>query len=427
MPSHIQAGGPLSEPTIESTTSYSPANSEVGAQKTVNNVTLTNIRSKDTHLSFCDVCNVRCDTEDVLKKHKQGKRHKKNVQKLAVPSAISQEMIRPAKHATLHQEAEEKKQDLLQSEASVDSLFVCGIPDVMGCIDQNILTVHIEGGNQVTNGPLCRDGHPNPTLVSLATVQPSIDKLDAHQIGWCEICKVNCTSDKTLQKHILGKKHKKNLKNSEKIVAPSLTPVASMSKGEKTKGETVHSEEPCNASCSSNVLSSYESGKKRTENLERSEKTPDLALTLPIGSLATPQKVEIPKSEENKSARCELCGICCNSCGELNKHILGKKHKKNMKKSEEIFGVGSEGSMEDERCKRKANWESDDDDDDEEEDRDRKKHKMMEKEKASISCKVCNVVCNSPTAFISHLASHDHSAMVLKQVKVEAVSYEVQL
>ncbi|KAI3757604.1 hypothetical protein L6452_05146 [Arctium lappa] len=67
---------------------------------------------------------------------------------------------------------------------------------------------------------------------------------------------------------------------------------------------------------------------------------------------------------------------------------------------------------------RKASWESDDD---EEEDPNRKKQKMMimEEENALISCKVCNVVCNSHMAFTSHLANHEHSAMAIKQVKVE--------
>lgn len=446
------AGGTLIEPAIESTTSYSPANSGVVAQKTVNNVTITNIRSKDTHFIFCDVCNISCDTENVLKRHKEGKRHKNKVQKLAVSSATTQEP--------------EKKQDLLQSEASVDSLFVWGVPDV-GCINQNLSTDHVEGEKlaaQVTG----KDGLPNPpTSVRLTTVTDKAqDKLNAHQTGWCEVCKVSCTSDKSLQKHILGKKHKKNLKNSEKIVAPSLTPIASMATiptsnppgslkstggnlvdsekltvcpstfiartppssdllehANSTKGETVHSEELCKVSCSSNVRSIYESGKMHMKNLERSEKIPDLPLNPPIHSLATPGNVEISNSEENKSAMCELCGICCNSYDELNKHTSGKKHKKNVKKSEEMFGVGSEGSMEDERCKRKANWESDD----EEEDPDRKKQKMMEEEKALISCKVCNVACNSLIAFTSHLASHDHSVMALKQVNVEAESNEVQL
>ncbi|KAI3759260.1 hypothetical protein L6452_06943 [Arctium lappa] len=452
------AGGSLSEPAIESTTSYSPANSQVVVEKTVNNVTVPNIRSNDTPAIFCDVCNIACYTEDVLKKHKEGKRHKKKVQKLAAvsPAAITQEMLPHTKDASLHQ-PEKKKQDLSQSEASVDSLFVLGVPDA-GCINQNIFTGHIEGEKlaaQVTSRHLCKDMIPNPTSVSLTTVQPSTDKaqdkLNVYQTG-CEVCKVSCTSDKSLQRHILGKKHKKTLKISEKIISLSLTPIASMATipgslkstegnlvdSEKlkvcpstriattppsldlsehvnsTKGETVHSEELCKVSCSSNVRSIYESGKKHVKNLERSEKIPDLPLNPLICSLATPGNVEIPNSEENKSSRCELCGIRCNSYDEFNKHVSGKKHRKNVKKTEEKFGVGCEGSMEDERCKRKAKWESD-------EDPDRKKQKMMmEEEKALISCKVCNVVCISLMAFTSHLASHEHSVMALKQVEVEA-------
>ena len=144
--SHIQAGGTLNESAMESTTSYSPANSGVIAEKSVNNMTVTNTQSKDTQSILCDICNVTCNTEDVFEEHKQGKKHTKNVQKLAVSPPIKQEMLPLAKDATLHQEPkeEEKNQDLLQSEASVDSLFVFGIPDVVGSINQNIFTEHIK-------------------------------------------------------------------------------------------------------------------------------------------------------------------------------------------------------------------------------------------------------------------------------------------
>ncbi|KAJ9567344.1 hypothetical protein OSB04_003310 [Centaurea solstitialis] len=374
------AGGTLSEPAaMESTTSYSPANSGVVAQKIADNVTVINIRAKDTQSVVCDICNVACNTEDVFDKHKQGKRHQKNVQKLAVSSPIKQEVLPPAKDATLRQEPEEKKkQDLVQSE---ESIFVCGIRDVLGSVNRNIFTDRIEAENltaqQVSCGSFSKDGFPNRTSVSLTTVQPSTDKAQhkpiVHKTHWCELCDVCCDSDKTFQNHILGKKHKKKLESLK-----------------SSKGNSVDS-----------------------------ERIP------PIDSVATPRNVEVTNSEKNKSTRCDLCGICCNTYEELNKHNLGQKHQKKLKNSKHVFGGWSMEDDDDDddekRCKRKANWGSD------EEDGDGKKQKlmmmMMEEMKPSFSCKVCNVVCTSLMDFTSHLASLDHSAMVLKQVE----SNEVQL
>ncbi|KAI3785663.1 hypothetical protein L1987_44787 [Smallanthus sonchifolius] len=76
------AGETLTKPTTVST---------VVALRTVNDmVVVTTTESKNATTFFCDVCNVTCNSDDMLKKHKEGKKHLKNTEKLPVSSAIMQ-------------------------------------------------------------------------------------------------------------------------------------------------------------------------------------------------------------------------------------------------------------------------------------------------------------------------------------------------
>ncbi|KAI3726856.1 hypothetical protein L1987_66662 [Smallanthus sonchifolius] len=76
------AGGTLTKPTTVST---------VVTPLTVNDmVAVTTTESKNATSLFCDVCNVSCNSGDMLKKHKEGKKHLKNTEKLSVSSTIIQ-------------------------------------------------------------------------------------------------------------------------------------------------------------------------------------------------------------------------------------------------------------------------------------------------------------------------------------------------
>ncbi|KAI5330154.1 hypothetical protein L3X38_029552 [Prunus dulcis] len=43
------------------------------------------------------------------------------------------------------------------------------------------------------------------------------NKMKLVQFAWCEVCKVNCNSNDTYIKHLVGKKHQKNLEQLEKL------------------------------------------------------------------------------------------------------------------------------------------------------------------------------------------------------------------
>lgn len=194
------------------------------------------------------------------------------------------------------------------------------------------------------------------------------EKLNVHQPIWCVVCKVNCSSDKCFERHVSGKQHLEKLKASETNKAANL---------------------------------------------------PSTAI-----------KTEVANPYESNSTRCELCGISCTSHYELKNHISGKKHQKNLKKSGNLSGHNpapaakqslqdpmiEEGEIVEESNKRKANISLTSDNDD---NVDKKKQKMMEEEGGTgdlLTCQTCNVVCKGIMAFNSHVASFEHSAMVMKQV-----------
>ncbi|KAI3726857.1 hypothetical protein L1987_66663 [Smallanthus sonchifolius] len=122
-------------------------------------------------------------------------------------------------------------------------------------------------------------------------------------------------------------------------------------------------------------------------------------------------------------ASCELCGVCCTSRDMLNEHISGKKHQKNLKKSENqrapVANTASPEPMNEEgeivfseMSKRKANVSLTSED--------TKRQKANEEEEGRgvlVTCKLCNVDCNSLMEFKTHLAGFEHSVKALKQGK----------
>lgn len=97
-----------------------------------NNVTVTTMQPGITQPVHCEVCNITCDTADVLEIHKLGKKHLKNVQKQAVTSVIAQNTpsLTPAS-APSDGKLEDKWHRILQNGASVDTLLHCDLCNVV--------------------------------------------------------------------------------------------------------------------------------------------------------------------------------------------------------------------------------------------------------------------------------------------------------
>ncbi|KAL8124662.1 uncharacterized protein LOC141718461 [Apium graveolens] len=144
-------------------------------------------KTKVVQSAWCEVCRVSCDTKDVLDKHKSGKKHMKNLEKLGTGSAPSSLPVPVASAGPEHP--------------------VIGPPE-----------------------------NPNKkkTTQSVAKVVQS---------AWCEVCKVKCDTVDVLNVHNSGKKHKKNL---EKLTSASVpVPVTFVKSENSAAGPLNHGKSVC--------------------------------------------------------------------------------------------------------------------------------------------------------------------------------------
>ncbi|XP_072979040.1 uncharacterized protein [Typha angustifolia] len=117
--------------------------------------------------AYCNVCKVDCNSPDVLKSHKQGKKHKKNLQKLhefvtAKPmkppteTTNKQKILLPDKGKTVDEQSNKKgaaatpedlkakRQRVLEGGAAAEEVKVCNICNVV-VNNQKVFEFHIAG------------------------------------------------------------------------------------------------------------------------------------------------------------------------------------------------------------------------------------------------------------------------------------------
>ncbi|KAM1447294.1 hypothetical protein ACFXTO_006408 [Malus domestica] len=95
----------------------------------------------------CEVCNIYCDTKDVLNKHKQGKKHKLNLDKLKgkkIPGENSKKRAADQPPEDL----ETKKRKVLESGAAPDALRTCALCNVV-CLSEMDFNNHRAGQRHV--------------------------------------------------------------------------------------------------------------------------------------------------------------------------------------------------------------------------------------------------------------------------------------
>lgn len=126
-------------------------------------------KTKVVQSAWCEVCRVSCDTKDVLDKHKSGKKHMKNLEKLNVGSAPSSVPVPVASAGPAYP--------------------VIGPPE-------------------------------NPNKKKATQSAPKVV-----QSACCEVCQVRCDTIDVLNLHNSGKKHKKNLEKLTKASVPVPEPV----------------------------------------------------------------------------------------------------------------------------------------------------------------------------------------------------------
>ncbi|KAI7745206.1 hypothetical protein M8C21_016627 [Ambrosia artemisiifolia] len=296
------------------------------------NAALVTARQPESILPFhCEVCNISCNTNDVLEAHKQGKKHVKSVKKLAESSANGQNMAPPPVASetlvgeltdtsasepmvlvpppiaseTIVGELENKTHRLLQNGATAETLVYCDICNVV-CNNQEVFKAHVAGKKHSAKS-IVQQASTNGVFDAASDSSGSLQKKP--DTFPCEICNITCTGSELLKNHIAGKKHLKKVKELGQLPILPLTPSAS------------------------------------PVNMEGVE--PSNLPSTPIASQDTPptKPVVNPEINEGKTVNlhgvksvCELCGVICDTDEMLKLHMSGKKHRKNVEKSEKLIG-----------------------------------------------------------------------------------------
>ncbi|XP_020276072.1 zinc finger protein 346-like [Asparagus officinalis] len=188
--------------------------------------------------SYCDVCKLIFNSQQVLANHKLGRKHTKNLQKLVEslnpkpanapkivnltinPSASESKAAndQPKQNAATKENLENKTQKVLHGGAAVDTLRVCTLCNVV-CNSEAVYNSHIAGKKHIAKGT-------NPSASEISTVndqpkQNAATKEDletkkqkvlnggaaADAVRVCTLCNVVCNSDAVYNIHIAGKKH----------------------------------------------------------------------------------------------------------------------------------------------------------------------------------------------------------------------------
>lgn len=129
-----------------------------------------------------------------------------------------------------------------------------------------------------------------------------------------------------------------------------------------------------------------------------------------VTSVVLPSQTKV-----NKPMRCEVCKVDCNNKDVFEKHILGRKHQKNLKllndPTNAVVPVTSHASLETQMSSVQGQVLFGAVD----KDLESKKQKLLSGGAAVDSvrvCTICNVVCNSQEVFNKHLTGKRHADQV---------------
>ncbi|XP_042499535.1 zinc finger protein 385B-like isoform X2 [Macadamia integrifolia] len=245
----------------------------------------------------------------------------------------------------------------------------------------------------------------------------------------CEVCKIECNSKDVYYQHILGKKHKSNLKKQEESRIDFNFPTTTIMQSNPGTSEigNMPYEATFRLNGAQTLLAAY-------PNLLGWIK-PKTHCPAVNGNW----REGVKKTKIVQSAWCEICKIDCNSKDVLDNHKLGKKHKKNLEKLEESKAQASALTAKDPMIGPKENPAADKGKAVRVQESKKKgapslgpgdvletkRRKLMEGGVAADAvsvCTVCNVVVNSQTVFAYHLAGQKHVNMVEKQAEAAAAA-----
>ncbi|XP_042499533.1 zinc finger protein 385B-like isoform X1 [Macadamia integrifolia] len=256
-----------------------------------------------------------------------------------------------------------------------------------------------------------------------------LTKPNVMQAICCEVCKIECNSKDVYYQHILGKKHKSNLKKQEESRIDFNFPTTTIMQSNPGTSEigNMPYEATFRLNGAQTLLAAY-------PNLLGWIK-PKTHCPAVNGNW----REGVKKTKIVQSAWCEICKIDCNSKDVLDNHKLGKKHKKNLEKLEESKAQASALTAKDPMIGPKENPAADKGKAVRVQESKKKgapslgpgdvletkRRKLMEGGVAADAvsvCTVCNVVVNSQTVFAYHLAGQKHVNMVEKQAEAAAAA-----
>ncbi|GMI95250.1 hypothetical protein like AT5G61190 [Hibiscus trionum] len=290
----------------------------------------------------------------------------------------------------------------------------------------------------------------NQSLVNTVVSMPNQTGLV--QSMRCDVCNIECNTKDVYDKHITGKKHRRNLqeKISSTIAVFPESSNAMMSRAsscavnawelERKKQKLLNSGAAvnsvrmctiCNVACNSlEVFAKHLSGRRHAAQ----------AGLISVDSIGPYHFWNKGKKTTKivQSSWCDVCQINCNSNDAYAQHLSGKKHLKNLENLEKSKNGTRDHSMGTPAATNPnlaikpvenpaanssygainaqspvaAQPEAS------KEDLETKKRKVMEGGAAAASvrvCTICNVVCNSQKVFEFHLTGQKHAAAMVKK------------
>ncbi|OMO53177.1 Zinc finger, U1-type [Corchorus capsularis] len=268
----------------------------------------------------------------------------------------------------------------------------------------------------------------------------------------CEVCNIGCDTQDVYQKHLMGKKHQKNIQPKTNLATAgppetsntTVLGVTNVQELEKKKQKLVNAGAAvdsvrmctiCNVACNSHeAFTSHLSGRRHAAQaglIAIDGVGPYLAAVRANDHFWSKGK---KTTNANQLTWCEVCKTSCHS-NDYAKHLSGRKHQKNLENLkngisnpsvintpaatnltigplENPAPKNSSGDNVQKSEKRAAQSDAP------KEDLETKKRKVMEGGAAVAAirvCAICNVVCNSEKVFKYHLSGQKHAAMVKKQ------------
>ncbi|PIA63009.1 hypothetical protein AQUCO_00200790v1 [Aquilegia coerulea] len=283
----------------------------------------------------CEVCQIECNSKDILDQHMLGKKHSRNMwlqEELSKKTKKAQLGKRPSALAS-GKDLETKRQKLLECGAAVGSVMLCSMCNVV-CNSQIVFLHHLNGKQHAAQVGMIASStvsppNPLPASSTNTVVQTTLNKSKTKgvkkpkivQSAWCEICSVDCVSQDVLEKHKIGKKHQKKLEMLNESLKTNTTTASTLTQ----ISSNLMIGPPENPSSNDGNTDRSKKGKKNPASVEDVE---------------TKRQKVVSNGTATEAVRvCAICNVVCNSQKVFNYHLSGKQHATMMKKHAEAAGT----------------------------------------------------------------------------------------